>query len=52
MKVLDLVYSKEFGRGIVAKISPSKSIILVRFKSYGPVQVISSSLVILNDSYE
>lgn len=39
-----LVYNKEFGRGIVNKISPSGSLVEVRFKHFGYQVVLSGSL--------
>ncbi len=45
-----LVFHKELGRGIVEKISPSKSLVQVRFKHTGKEIVLSSTLQIL--SYE
>jgi hypothetical protein len=45
-----LVFHKELGRGIVEKISPSKSLIEVRFKHAGKEVVLNSTLQIL--SYE
>ena len=43
-----LVFHKELGRGIVEKVSPSKSLVQVRFKHAGKEIVLSSTLQILN----
>lgn len=43
-----LVFHKELGRGIVEKISPSKSLVEVRFKHTGKEVVLSGTLQILN----
>lgn len=47
MKKGQLVFHKEFGRGIISKISPSGFIILVRFKNFMPRQVINGSLQLI-----
>lgn len=47
MNLSQLVHSKEYGRGIIEKISPSKSIYLVRFKNFGELKVLSSSVTLV-----
>ena len=47
MKKGTLVSHNNFERGIVENISPSGSVITVRFKHYGYKAVLSSSLNIL-----
>jgi len=39
-----LVYSQDFGCGIIEKISPSKSLIEVRFEDFPQKVVLSSTL--------
>ena len=44
MDIGSLVFSKEFGRGIIEKISPSNSLMEVRFKNFPNVVLLSTSL--------
>jgi hypothetical protein len=43
-----LVFHKELGRGIVENVSPSRSLITVRFKHYAEQVVLSGTLQVLN----
>jgi hypothetical protein len=47
MKKGILVYHNNFERGIVENVSPSGSIISVRFKNFGYKAVLSSTLEII-----
>ena len=44
MKRDQLVHHKEFGRGLIQKVSPSASLIQVKFKHLGNQTVLSSTL--------
>lgn len=47
MKKGQVVYSEEFGRGVVDKTSPSKSLVSVKFRHYGVRTLLSSSIQIV-----
>ena len=47
MKVGVLVFSKNFERGIVERISPSGFLVSVKFKNYGLQTVLSGSLTVI-----
>lgn len=44
MKEGSIVFNNELGRGIVEKISPSGSLVRVRFKNYSTQVVLRSSI--------
>lgn len=48
MQVGKLVFHSEFGRGLIGKVSPSKSLIMVNFKHFGSRTVLSGSLIVLS----
>lgn len=47
IKIGSLVYNKTFGRGIVEKISPSKSLVVIQTKFFGQRTVLFCSLTLI-----
>lgn len=47
MKLNTLVHHSDYGRGLVTKISPSKSLVEVNFNHFGLITVLNYCLTII-----